>query len=108
MKRGKKSLYLMFWAFIYRRTHYMHPALEADEYNYILDNINYIEEKYLEILNEGPDEEGYILNLDNIIGMEIGMYQSKYGLYTKGKHMIWPGMDLKQRIVIRLRRFFNI
>lgn len=99
---------LKFWAFIYRRTGYMHSSLIIDEYNYLLDNIDYIEEKYLEVLKEGPDEEGYMWSLDNIVGLEIGMYQAKHNITVNHKHMIWGDEPLNEKIWITLRRLFNL
>lgn len=99
---------LKFWTFIFRRTGYKHSSICAAELEHLLLNMDYIEKKYLEILKEGPDEDGYMMSLDNIISLEIGLFQAHHDVAINGKHMIWRHEPWYKRCLIRLRRLFGL
>ncbi len=95
--------YIKFWAFIYRRTGFVHGSVELFEYNYLLNNmerIGKVHEKELE------DPEGF--TLEEIMGMEIGSFQGQIGLTVSHSHMIWPGDTFKDKVVKVVKRLIGV
>jgi len=65
------------WAFIYRKTGWKCPLVEIYEYRNLRDQIKSIEESY-----KDPDND---IPLEDLIGINIGLWQAKNGFIRPWK-----------------------
>lgn len=93
-----------FWVFVFKRTGFVHSSIKVAEYRHIRSKLPEIEKIYLRNIND-PDE-GY--SLKNLIGMEIGLYQTSIGLTIWSKHMVWSFDPWYTKVITITRRFLGV
>jgi len=96
---------LKFWAFVFRRTGYTHSSLLAAEFENLLHSLDYIEQRFKDELVCEDDDK---MSLENLVGIEIGMYQMKLGMTINHKHIDWDADSLSKKILIKIRRLLNV
>lgn len=65
------------WAKIYQLTGWYSPFAQVKEYEYIYKILPQIEKQYNKKTND--------MSLQDLVGLEIGLWQAHKGIYRKGK-----------------------
>ena len=96
---------LKFWAFIWRRTGFLHSSLEVANYRHLKRRIREIEKQYIEALISEPDNP---LSFSDIVSVTIGSYDVELGLTVNYKYLEFGTESFMKKVLIRIRRLLDV
>lgn len=102
--KAKDNKYIKFWAWVYRRTGFLHSHIKVAEYEYLMGSIGIIQRIY-----DQDDKYFFEESLEDIVNMVVSSnFQVAIGLHICAKHFIWPTDSKTEAVIKTIRRLLGV